>query len=46
MSDLKLKGVKVENEEQINRIMDDDRDIEVRLNEGVVNIIESKEKII
>lgn len=46
MKDLKLKGVKVENEDQLNRIVEDDNTLDINVNEGLFHILETKEKVI
>ena len=47
MKDLKLKGVKVENDEQLNSILkDNNTNIDIRIDQGIVHLIETKDKII
>ena len=46
MKDLKLKGVKVENEAEINRIVENDDSVDIRVVDGLVHIVENQEKII
>ena len=46
MKDLKSKGVKVENEDQINRITEEDEHMDINIVEGLVHMVETKEIVI
>ena len=46
MNDLKLKGVKVESENQINRIIEEDEKVNINVAEGLVHIVETQEVVI
>jgi hypothetical protein len=39
LKDLELKGVKVDNHEQLNAIVDESKDIDVNVSNGIVHII-------
>ena len=46
MNDLKLKGVKVESEDQINKIIEEDVNMDINVTEGLVHIVETQEVVI
>lgn len=46
MKDLKLKGVKVENDEQLNHILQNNENIDIRIDQGIVHLIETTDKVI
>ena len=46
MNDIKLKGVKVENENQINQIIEEDEKMDINIQEGLVHIVETQEIVI
>jgi hypothetical protein len=39
MNELKLRGVKVENEEQINSLVNNNENIDIKINDGIVHIV-------
>ena len=46
MQDLKSKGVKVENEDQLNRIAEEDEHMDINILEGLVHVVETQQVII
>jgi very-short-patch-repair endonuclease len=46
LDDLKLKGVKVEQEDKLRTLIDDSKDVDVKLKDGVVHLVETKDKVI
>ena len=39
LEDLKLKGVKVEHEDKLRTLIDDNKDVDVKLKDGVVHLV-------
>lgn len=46
LEDLKLKGVKVDNEDKLRDLVDEHKDVSVSLKEGVVHMVETKDRVI
>ncbi len=46
LEDLKLKGVKVDHEDKLRDLIDENKDVNASLREGVVHMVETKDRII
>jgi hypothetical protein len=46
LEDIKLKGVKVDNEDKLRTMVDENKDVDVRFKDGVVHLVETKDRIV